>query len=706
MIAKGNLHSHGGKLAAYMTTGKKGEIAELVELRGFASGDIRTAFHDVEVQAQGTHATKPFFHAYTRLVAGEELTREQWLQVADRQEKTLGLTGQPRAVSFHRDRESGEMHMHVAWSRIDAERGRAIDPGLYKNKLKELCRTLENQLDLTKVRNERAPEDKALAAGRDEFEQARRLNTDLKAIRNGIRECWERSDSGKSFAAALDANGLILARGDRRDFVVIDAAGGEHALGKRITGATAAETRRRLADLDRAQLPDVEEAKTRQHVRDAARAARRHPDPAAERQAPEPAPSPQKRPDPGGVRSLGKTASDIRAAWNQTHTAGDLMTALKGRGITLARVTPDDAHRSERTAAAAREAGRFARVLRDNEIVAVDGRGDVYGLDQRTTGDLPGEIRQRLAGVDRDSLSSVSEAREAMREASRAAWIDRKQSELPLTAIEQTIAAAYGETRDGKEFSAALDQAGIGLARVTTADVQALDALRRNGQIAFAVNPAHRVQYFPPVRDGELVAVDRFGGVHRLNPGRADAGGIEQRISEAQPQMASVVDVRAAFELVREHRAAFREEIGAAFAQQRADHSAARAASAEAKETIREMHDTVRTAERGVSAAVADAGVAVDKGRRAAGSVLGGVAEAAEKLIDFIGDFLAPPPPLSPDQAERAERTAESRREERAAATAAHNAAEEERRFQQIMQQAAHEEEKQRERDDDRGRSR
>jgi hypothetical protein len=51
MIAKGNLHQHGGKLAAYLTTGKDGERAELVELRGFASGDIRTAFLDVEIQA-------------------------------------------------------------------------------------------------------------------------------------------------------------------------------------------------------------------------------------------------------------------------------------------------------------------------------------------------------------------------------------------------------------------------------------------------------------------------------------------------------------------------------------------------------------------------------------------------------------------------------------------------------------------------------
>ena len=67
MIAKGNLHGQGGKLAVYLITGKESERAELVELRGFASSDIRTAFRDIEIQAAGTHCAKPFFHAYTRL---------------------------------------------------------------------------------------------------------------------------------------------------------------------------------------------------------------------------------------------------------------------------------------------------------------------------------------------------------------------------------------------------------------------------------------------------------------------------------------------------------------------------------------------------------------------------------------------------------------------------------------------------------------
>ena len=41
----------------------------------------------------------------------------------------------------------------------------------------------------------------------------------------------------------------------------LEQADGDHALSKRITGASAAATRQRMADIDRAGLPSVAEAK-------------------------------------------------------------------------------------------------------------------------------------------------------------------------------------------------------------------------------------------------------------------------------------------------------------------------------------------------------------------------------------------------------------------------------------------------------------
>jgi hypothetical protein len=261
VIAKGNLHGNGAKLARYLVTGRKGERAELVELRGFASPDIRQAFTDVHIQAAVVRQNaKPFFHVYVRLPAGEELTRNQWRHAANRIEKQLGFEGQGRTIAFHHQ-PGGDTHMHIAWSRIDLEQRRARDPGLYKNKLKEISRQLECELGLTRISSERPPGSKTRAPGRKESEQARRLGTDLASIREAIRSCFDAADNGRRFVAAIEAHGLVLARGERRDFVVVDHAGGLHALSKRITGTTAAQIRARLADLDPAALPSISQAK-------------------------------------------------------------------------------------------------------------------------------------------------------------------------------------------------------------------------------------------------------------------------------------------------------------------------------------------------------------------------------------------------------------------------------------------------------------
>lgn len=167
----------------------------------------------------------PVFHAQNRLPADEELTREQWMKIADREEKRLGFDDQPRIVTFHIHGD-GERHMHIGWCRIDLENERAIDPGMYKNHLKQLARDFEREFDLRELDGTRKPEDRAKAPGRAEEEESRRLGTNVREIRTTILDCLERADGGKGFKAALEERGFVLANGDRRDcFVVIDQAG-------------------------------------------------------------------------------------------------------------------------------------------------------------------------------------------------------------------------------------------------------------------------------------------------------------------------------------------------------------------------------------------------------------------------------------------------------------------------------------------------
>ena len=140
MIAKGNTHANGEKLARYMMTAKDGERAELFQLCGFAAGDIREAFRSVHVMAEATRCEQPFFHLQVRNPEGEELSRNEWLRVANRIEDKLGLTNQPRAICLHIDEQTGHEHMHVAWSRIDADTMTARPLPFFKERLKEVCR--------------------------------------------------------------------------------------------------------------------------------------------------------------------------------------------------------------------------------------------------------------------------------------------------------------------------------------------------------------------------------------------------------------------------------------------------------------------------------------------------------------------------------------------------------------------------------------
>jgi hypothetical protein len=143
MYGKGKCRGAGVKLAEYLMTAEPGERAELIQMQGFGPiSDLRDAFRVEEIRARdGTKADYPFFHSHFRSVDGEgkKLTVAQWLDIADRHDRALGLVGQPGAASLHIDRKTGDMHLHLARSLVaENEDGWLYVKklGLYKNKLK------------------------------------------------------------------------------------------------------------------------------------------------------------------------------------------------------------------------------------------------------------------------------------------------------------------------------------------------------------------------------------------------------------------------------------------------------------------------------------------------------------------------------------------------------------------------------------------
>ena len=79
--------------------------------------------------------------------------------------------------------------------------------------------------------------------------------------RAAITACYRRADSAEAFINALEEAGYILARGDKRCFVVVDIAGHVHSLARQIEGARMRDVRAKLEGLDPSRLPPVERAK-------------------------------------------------------------------------------------------------------------------------------------------------------------------------------------------------------------------------------------------------------------------------------------------------------------------------------------------------------------------------------------------------------------------------------------------------------------
>lgn len=404
MIGKGNPHNSGVGLADYLVEDDLDHTAELVEMCGFgAVTDIRQAFHAQHVIAKNaTRGDAPFFHLQVCPAAEDKdkVSRKDLVEIGNRYLAGLGLEMQPHAKSFHTDRITGEMHLHMGVSLVkQTEDGKCYIQklGLYKNKLIRISRQIEKDYGLRIVSNERKPGNRARAPKRKEHEESNRLDTDVNAIRNTILDCYEKSDSGKAFNAAMTAQGWILSNGTKRDcFVVLDHAGGHHALNKALTGKTLAQTEKRFGDIDRTQLPSVDQAKAMQRDRQ------------GERQQ-----AKQREPD---KKPPGKTTSEIREA----AASPDFARGLKERGLILAYVTPEAAKASQRGKALAKAAGRQNRALKEGFVV-VNERWNVSRIDARTAGKHLEKVQKQLAQIDRSQLPSVAEARAQIKEINRAA---------------------------------------------------------------------------------------------------------------------------------------------------------------------------------------------------------------------------------------------------------------------------------------------
>jgi hypothetical protein len=270
MIIGANKRGNGGQLVSYLLNTAKNEHATLMEARGFAdTHHLKSALNSIELEAAQTQGEKPFYHCWLRLDEGETLTAAQWQQSFEAVEHRLHLQNQARVIVEHQFQ--GEKHYHVVWSLVDRERGQMIELPFDGMRRTEVARKLEQEFGLRKLAPAHEPEQERLH--REEWQAAARQQRTAAKVRDvkaTIRDAWERSDTGIAFNAALQEHHLMLAIGnsERQPFGVVDAKGQFYVL-TRTLDARAREVRGKLADLDRANLPTVEQAKTLLQARQA-----------------------------------------------------------------------------------------------------------------------------------------------------------------------------------------------------------------------------------------------------------------------------------------------------------------------------------------------------------------------------------------------------------------------------------------------------
>jgi hypothetical protein len=258
MIISGGSRCNWRFFAKHLVRTDENERVKVAEVRGLAGETPLEALREMDALASGSRCKNFFYHANINPREGELLSADQWEQAVDTLEKNLGLEGQSRLVVEHE--KNGRIHRHVIWSRINPDTLTAIPDSHNFAKHAATSRELEREFALVPVKSvlvePEGPRPERRPKNWETF-RGHKSGIDPQQVKAEVSEIWQQTDSGKSFRTALAKRGYVLCQGDRRDFVIVDGAGHEHSLARRLGGVKAAEIRKRLADVDRETLPKV-----------------------------------------------------------------------------------------------------------------------------------------------------------------------------------------------------------------------------------------------------------------------------------------------------------------------------------------------------------------------------------------------------------------------------------------------------------------
>lgn len=283
MIIKGNPAGSVGFWSSHLLRDDTNERAEVQEIRGLTADNLPAALREMQAVAAGSRSHGNFMYAANiNPGPGERLTPEQWREAWDTLEKNLGLEGHQRVIVEHH--KEGRTHQHAVWNRVDVDTMKVADMGGNWRVHEATARDLESRFDLTPTPT---PARGSTPAAPElwEVRAAERSGIDPEQVKHDATTAWNKTMSGGAFVRAIEAQGYVVAKGDRRDFCLVDQAGDVHSLARRLEGVKAAAVREGMADVDRDAMPTVAEARAAQREGAAHRAAEQITRQQAEREA-------------------------------------------------------------------------------------------------------------------------------------------------------------------------------------------------------------------------------------------------------------------------------------------------------------------------------------------------------------------------------------------------------------------------------------
>lgn len=228
MIPFASQRGGGQDLATHLLNAYDNEVAEVAHIRGAVARDLHGAFKEWEVQADTLTRCDKFLYSLSINPDPRQgpLTRDQYMDYIARTEEVMGLKDQPRAIVFHV--KYGREHCHVVWSRIDAERQKAVHLAFDHEKLMRVTRRFARGHGLTLPKGYETSQ----KVGQESlYDREKKRQTGLSKADHTLQvtEAWRQSDNARAFVQALAERGYFLATG-RRAYVLVDLYGGNHAL--------------------------------------------------------------------------------------------------------------------------------------------------------------------------------------------------------------------------------------------------------------------------------------------------------------------------------------------------------------------------------------------------------------------------------------------------------------------------------------------